>query len=240
MLKRVIGAITYTQRSMVRGPGFSHVRPIGPPIQQAYIFQMRGVDELVLLNVDESGLQSNLITKVLSRAGIPISIGGGINEFSIAQELIYKGADKLIFSSTLFENIDLVKKISRNFGNQSIVFHVPIIFQDDKPIAQFTNFSIELEALKKKIENWPIGEIILTDKNNDGSQKGISNNLINASKKINLEMPIILGGGVKDQNCFKKAFIETNVAAVYSASAFAFTKLTSKSVWESIDLNDIN
>ena len=225
---------------MVRGPGFSHVRPIGPPIQQAYIFQMRGIDELVLLNVDDSGLQSDLITKVLSRAGIPISIGGGIKEFSVAQELIYKGADKLIFSSTLFEDIHLVEKISRNFGNQSIVFHIPIIFKEDKPIAQFKNFSIELGMLNEKIKKWPIGEIILTDKNNDGSQKGISNNLIHASKKIDLEMPIILGGGVKDHNCFNKAFKEKNIAAVYSASAFAFTKLTSKSVWGSIDLNEIN
>tara|TARA_X000000950_G_scaffold215103_1_gene258858 strand:+ start:13004 stop:13726 length:723 start_codon:yes stop_codon:yes gene_type:complete len=240
MLKRIIGAITYTQRSMVRGQSFSHIRPIGPPIQQAYIFQMRGVDELVLLNVDNSGPQPELITKVLSKAGIPISIGGGIVDFSVAKELIYKGADKLIFSSTLFENIDLVEKISRNFGIQSIVFHVPIIFKEDAPFAEFNNFIIELDKLKEKVKKWPIGEIMITDKNNDGSQQGISDNLVKASKEIDLEMPIILGGGVKDHNCFKKAFKEINIAAVYSASAFAFTKLTSKSVWGSIDLNDIN
>lgn len=240
MLRRVIGAITYTQRSMVRGPSFTHVRPIGPPIQQAYIFQMRGVDELVLLNVDNSDLQVNLIKKVLSRAGIPISIGGGIRNYDLAQELIYEGADKLIFSSTLFEDNLLIEKIARSFGKQSIVFHIPVIFSNKKSKACFNDIEMGMQELKRLIKKFPIGEIIITDKENDGTQKGISDKIINIADELDIGIPIIIGGGVRDEECFKAAFANENISGVYSASAFAFTRLTSQSVWGSIDLNDIN
>ena len=49
----------------------------------------------------------NLITKFCF---MPISVGGGINNFDLVKKILSKGADKVVINSNL--RFDLIKKIS--------------------------------------------------------------------------------------------------------------------------------
>ena len=55
---------------------------------------------------------------------LPISVGGGIRFFKDAVNLFKQGADKIVLNSSTYKNPDLIEKISKVFGSQSIIHSI--------------------------------------------------------------------------------------------------------------------
>ena len=53
---------------------------------------------------------------------MPISVGGGINDFNIVRKILSNGADKVVINSNL--SLNLLKEISKTYGQQSIIASV--------------------------------------------------------------------------------------------------------------------
>ena len=83
MLKvRIIPILTFNGFGLVKTKNFSNPRMVGNPVQSARVYNSRGVDELVFLDIFASNqkrkINLKLIAEVIKECYMPVAIGGGI------------------------------------------------------------------------------------------------------------------------------------------------------------------
>ena len=82
------------------------------------------IDEMILIDISKKKLQKEFldVIKFFSQnCFVPITVGGGIKDIDHAEIYFEMGSDKIILGYESFINPDLLAKISRKFGNQSII-----------------------------------------------------------------------------------------------------------------------
>ena len=117
MLKiRVIPILTYNGFALVKTKEFKNPRMLGNPVQAARVYNSRGVDELVFVDIfaSKQGRKINLkiAKEVIKECFMPVSIGGGIDSLEGIKNLLQIGADKVI---------DYTKE---DFSQQNVVYDV--------------------------------------------------------------------------------------------------------------------
>src|SRR5438067_4373678 len=99
MLKtRVIPVVLLSGYNVVKSIQFSIFRNLGSPITVSRIYDARGVDELVLLDIKATlhhrAPSVEIIAEISSECFMPLTIGGGIQTVEHARALLANGADK--------------------------------------------------------------------------------------------------------------------------------------------------
>ena len=109
--KRIIPILLWKDTGLVKGKRFNSWRRVGSVLPAIKIFNLRDVDELILLNIEshESKIKPdlNFIENCLKHCNVPVTVGGGIDTIDYARNLLKIGADKLSINSAY--------KISRDF-----------------------------------------------------------------------------------------------------------------------------
>lgn len=229
-LKRHIPVLLLDGVKLVKTIRFGKNIYLGDPINAVKIFNDKGADELIILDINSSkhkkGIQWNLLQDIASEAFMPLSYGGGISEFSQAKKLFSIGFEKIILNTHVFDNTELISSISKVFGSQSVVVCI-----DYKKNLFGKNFVFINSGRKKttktpqvwaeEVVNYGAGEIILQSIDNDGTWDGYDIDMI---KQIvpRVTVPVIPLGGCGIRKHFIDAF--TNGAhAVAAGSYFVFT-----------------
>ena len=83
MLKsRIIPVLTFNGFGLVKTKQFNNPRTVGNPVQSARVYNSRGVDELVFLDIQASKqnrkINLKLVADVIKECFMPVSVGGGI------------------------------------------------------------------------------------------------------------------------------------------------------------------
>ena len=203
---------------------------VGNPVQAAKIYNTRGVDELVFLDIFASEqkrkLNLRLVADVIKECYMPVAIGGGIKTIEDINNLLKIGADKVVIKTHIIENPSFINEASDVFGAQCITVAVDVLkkggtyYLFNKGIKEIllTNFLLE-------ITKYRFGEIILTSVNNDGMMNGFDIELVKLVEK-SIDMPIVVAGGGGEPKHFEELFSQTKVEAVGAASIFHFTQYT--------------
>ena len=96
LAKRIIPTILCRGRTLVKGSSYDAWRAVGVAAQAARIHSMRGVDELVLLDIaatpENRGPDANLIKELSAWCFTPLAVGGGITRMEHVQMLLEAGA----------------------------------------------------------------------------------------------------------------------------------------------------
>ena len=118
---RIIPTILMKKGHLVKGEGFAADRIVGNALQAAKIHAMRGVDEILMLDVTatKEGREPDykMIEKLTKTAHVPVTVGGGVNKIEHILKLLLAGADKVCIGTA----IDLIEPAAKKFGNQCIV-----------------------------------------------------------------------------------------------------------------------
>jgi cyclase len=104
MLKvRVIPILTFNGLGLVKTKQFSNPRMVGNPVQAARVYNSRGVDELIFLDISASQqnrkINLKLVADVIKECYMPVGIGGGIASIDDINNLLKIGADKVIINT---------------------------------------------------------------------------------------------------------------------------------------------
>lgn len=231
MLKiRVIPVLTFNGIGLVKTKQFSNPRMLGNPIQAAKVFNARGVDELVFIDIlaskQKRKINLPIIQDVIKECYMPVGIGGGISDLWDINDLLRIGADKVIVKSKALINPEFVKEASDFFGSQCITIAVDAKKHGDG-YKIYNNLGVDIDVIDfvRIVEDSGAGELIVNAVDNDGMMNGFDCQLIrlveNASK-----LPLIALGGGGDLHHYKELFTNTNVEAVGSSSIFNFTQFT--------------
>ena len=125
ILPRIIPCLLIKDGGLVKTVKFSNPKYVGDPINAVKIFNEKKVDELIVLDIDATKKKVdpnyNLIRKIAEECRMPLCYGGGIKSIAQAEKIIGLGVEKVAISSSAVYNPDLLSKISKKLGNQSMV-----------------------------------------------------------------------------------------------------------------------
>ena len=104
MLKvRIIPILTFNGFGLVKTKQFLNPRMVGNPVQAARVYNSRGVDELVFVDIlateQKRKLNLKLVADVIKECYMPVGIGGGISSIDDINNLLKIGADKVIIKT---------------------------------------------------------------------------------------------------------------------------------------------
>lgn len=134
--KRLIPKLQLALRKSFRGPqpvlvitrGFGTRRAIGDPLSQAKIYEAQLADELVLVDIERSEeswlVLLDSVSAMAEALATPLSVGGGIRNFDQVQQLLDRGADKVVLNSGALAEPALIDRVSNAYGSQCVVMSI--------------------------------------------------------------------------------------------------------------------
>ena len=223
---RIIPSLIIKNGRLVKGKEFKNHIDVGDPITTSKAFDAQGADEIFIIDLasyknPKRKIDFKSLEKISKNIMTPITIGGGINTLSKAIDCFKFGADKIYLSKILFEEKNLLNKISNIYGNQSMVCGINILKKKNKFLI-YENEKINIENWFNKINKLPIGEIKITFVNNEGTLCGIN---LDFCKKISkfFDHPVIIEGGIGNLNHIRE-IAQTKVSGIALGTLLNFSE----------------
>jgi cyclase len=229
---RIIPSLLLLKDGLYKTVRFNNPAYIGDPINVVKIFNEKGADEIVLLDIaaTKENIQINFkkLSEIAGEAFMPMAYGGGIATYKDAQRIFDCGFEKVIINSAAEKNPSLITKIAKTYGAQSAVLSMDVkrdLFGRYRVYTRGGTKNIGLPPVEyaKKMELTGAGEIFLNAIHKDGTWNGYDIEIIKqVSKAVNI--PVIASGGASGMDDFKKAIIDGGASAVAAASMFVYQK----------------
>lgn len=225
---RIIPTILCRGRQAFKGVGFNSWRPIGLALEKVRVHAMRGVDELVLLDIgataDGRGPDLSLVEELSEMLFAPLAVGGGVRSVEDVKALLRAGADKVVIGTAA--NMALVRECSSIVGSQAIV-----VSFDVKNGVGWTNCGTVNWVTSPR---WAVecyahagaGEILLQSIERDGTMQGYDLDLIRMVSAA-VDLPVVASGGCGTYEHMVEA-IQAGASAVAAGAMFQFTDNTPK------------
>jgi imidazole glycerol-phosphate synthase subunit HisF len=229
---RVIPTLLWQNSSLVKGVNFKNRRIIADLLPSIKIYNLRDVDELIILDVDASNEKRDpdklSIIDFTNEISVPFTYGGGIKDLNHARMILLSGADKISLNTILFHDLRILEEISKLIGSQSVVCSIDVKKIDNEYYC-FSNSGTRMQKKKfidwlKIVEDNGCGEILLNSIDKEGTMSGYDLELLSlATNTINL--PVIASGGAGVYEDMYKA-INCGASAVAASSMFQFSEQT--------------
>lgn len=234
MLKvRVIPTLLYKDFGLVKGRSFDSLRAVGSPVQAIRVYEMRGVDEIVFLDVSATlnGRPPDvaLIDDLADECFMPLTVGGGVSTVDHVGQLLEVGADKVCIGTAAVEDPGLVENAASRFGSQCIVVSVDVRRVDGRAVV--TNrcgtsvVPRPLDRVVAKVLDAGAGELLVQSVDRDGTMTGYDLDVL-AEVAAMSGIPVIASGGAGTYDDLVAAMGVDGVDAVAAASMFHFTEQT--------------
>lgn len=241
---RVIPCLDVHDGRVVKGVNFTNLRDAGDPVELAAVYDTEGADEVTFLDISASaeGRQTtvDIVRKTAGSVFIPLTVGGGISSVTDVDRMLRAGADKIAVNTAAIHRPDLIREISRRFGNQVLVLSVDARREPDQPsgfgvTTHGGRKSAGLDALEwaARAADLGVGEILLNSMDADGTTSGFDLAMIRAVRAV-VDVPLIASGGAGRAEDFPPA-VEAGADAVLAATVFHYGTLSVADVKKALD-----
>ncbi|MCP1716325.1 cyclase [Methanocalculus alkaliphilus] len=233
MLKvRIIPTLLWKGTGLVKGIGFDSWRYIGSVLPAIKVYNLRDVDELILVDITANGESREpdyeSIKGFASECTVPFTVGGGITKINHITKLLSSGADKVVINTAAYMKQDFIKEAAIRFGSQCIVASIDYkVLQEGVyrccSCSGTVVTQIDPVLWAQKLEKMGVGEILVTSIDRDGTMQGYDLPLI---KRIvdAVDVPVIASGGAGNYEDMRRAIQDCGASAVAAASMFHFTQ----------------
>ena len=231
MLKiRIIPILTFNGFGLVKTKQFNNPRMVGNPVQSARVYNSRGVDELIFLDITASKqkrkINLKLVADIIKECYMPVGIGGGIETIEDINNLLKIGADKVVIKTKAIIDKNFIRNAVHFFGSQCISIAVDAKKNKDRYEIFHPEFNgLDLINFIKEMESLEVGELVLTSVDRDGMMNGFDIELVNLVL-ASTELPVVVVGGGAEPIHYIDLFTKTETFSVGSASIFHFTQFT--------------
>jgi imidazole glycerol-phosphate synthase subunit HisF len=235
MLKfRVIPTLLIRDVNLVKGPAFNSWRSVGAPMQAMKVFNRRDVDEIILLDIaaTANGRDPDFATfgTLAQECFVPLTLGGGVRTLDHVRMLLRIGADKVAINSAAYDDPELIRSASNEFGSQCVVAGIDFVRHDTGDldcVGRCGNQAMGRDPVvwARELERLGAGEILLTSVQRDGLMCGYDLAAIKAVAEA-VSIPVIASGGAANYDDFAHAIQDAQASAVSAASMYLFTQAT--------------
>ena len=236
---RVIPCLDVDAGRVVKGVNFQSLRDAGDPVEMARVYDAEGADELVFLDITASSGSRETTYDVVRRTAeqvfIPLTVGGGVRSADDVDRLLRAGADKVGVNTAALARPELLREISRRFGNQVLVLSIDARRVPEGGEPQPSGFEVTTHGGRRsagtdaitwaqQAEELGVGEVLLNSMDADGTRAGYDVALIEAVRAV-VRVPVIASGGAGSLDDFAPA-VDAGADAVLAASVFHFGAMT--------------
>ena len=225
---RIIPTMLCRGRSLVKGKRFNSWRNVGHAMQATRIYQSRGVDELVLLDINATrdGREPDyqMVSELSEKCFMPLSVGGGVTCLAHVRELLRSGADKVVMNTAVIEQPALLTEITDALGCQAVV--VSIDYRDGIVYTHSGQHSTgrTVREVVLQMQEAGAGEIMLTSIEREGMLCGYDDRMLREIAPL-LSIPLIAHGGAGHYAHMHTAFL-AGADAVAAGAMFQFEDAT--------------
>jgi len=227
---RIIPVLLIKGNGLYKTIGFKKPNYIGDPINAVKIFNDKGVDEIVILDIDATiekrGPNFALIEDIASECFMPMAYGGGISNMDQARAVFNLGVEKVVINSAFENSAELVAQIAEEYGSQSAVVSI------DYKKSLLGSTSVFTVGATHKTNSNPVdyalqavkagaGELFITSIDKDGTRKGYDLPML-AKITSSVNVPVIACGGADGMEDFYDAITKSGVSAVAAGSMFMY------------------
>ena len=168
------------------------------PIDIALAFENFGFTELYVADLDAISGKNQVFSKVKQIAGgtgLRLMVDAGVSNLARAEELLRRGASKVIVGTETLSTVGFVEETIRFLGKERVV--VSIDMKNGQLLGRFNvgKPANPLELLKA-FQDMGLGEVILLDLARVGSQEGVNTAFLEEVLK-ELDLKVLVGGGVR-------------------------------------------
>lgn len=224
---RIIPTLLKRGEQLVKGRQFNAWRSVGVVEQAATICGSRGVDEVILLDIDATpsgrGPDFDFVERVAPNFFTPLTVGGGVRSVEHVERLLRAGADKVAIRTGAIAESTLIYDCTKRFGRQAIVVAIDVR-EDYGWRVQTMGAGPGPVEWARNLETVGAGEILLTSIDREGTMEGYDLELIRAVSKA-VDIPVIAHGGCSGYPDMLAA-VEAGASAVAAGALFQFTNHT--------------
>lgn len=231
LASRIIATLLIRDGLLVKGKHFVNDRRVGSIMQAARVFEMRGIDELALLDVDASKrgelFNCDLLREITDELSIPVAVGGGIKTLSDVRRLMEYGADKIVLGRSALDG-EIIDSAARSLGSQSVCVSIDYSIESGVVSPVASGAAVSLVGISRQVEQMGAGEILLQSIDRDGTLTGYdTDNVKLVSESVGI--PIIASGGAGNVQDFIDAF-GAGASACSAGAVWQFTQITPRDV----------
>ena len=216
LAKRIIPCLDIDNGRVVKGTKFVNIQDAGDPVEVAKRYDHEGADEIAFLDITATHENRKTILKTVENVAaevfIPLTVGGGVSNFSDVIMLLKAGADKVAINSAAVSNPNIIDEVTNKTGSQCIVAAVDAKKESNGEWIVYTHGGRNMTNLSaldwcQELEDRGAGEILLTSMDRDGTKEGFDIEFLQAiSKRIGI--PLIASGGAGTLEHLKEAITE--------------------------------
>jgi cyclase len=235
MLKtRIMPTLLYKDVGLVKGVGFDSWRRVGSAMQAVKVYNLREVDELILLDIratlDGRGPDLAMVDELADECFMPLTVGGGVRTIEDVRQLLMVGADKVSLNTAAVETPQLIREIRDRFGSQCAVVAIDARREPDGTYQVLTHSGTrptgrDPAEVALLAELMGAGEILLTSIDRDGTMQGYDLDLTHRVTSA-VSIPVIASGGAGSYEHMADVLRQGKASAVAAASIFHFTEQT--------------
>ena len=226
---RVIPCLLTRGGGLVKTRQFRDPKYVGDPNNAIRIFNEKGADELIVLDIEASrqGRSPNfdMIEEFAGECYMPVCYGGGVRSVDDAARIFALGVEKISIQTSALSDYAVISAIASRFGSQSVVVSVDVKrvrIGGDRLYA-----AAEGKGLRRSWLDWMTGaveagagEVLLTSVDNEGTLTGLDLALIAEAAKA-VPVPLIANGGVGSLADISAGFA-AGASAVTAGAYFVF------------------
>jgi cyclase len=226
---RVIPCLLMRNQGLVKTVKFKDSRYIGDPINAVRIFNEKEVDELMFLDIGNSGKSVSpdfeLLSDIASEAFMPFAYGGGVTNIDQVKRLYAVGVEKVVLNTAAAERPHLVSEAARLAGSSGVIVSVDVrrnwrgrhsvhVASGTKDLKRDpAEYACEMERLGA-------GEILLNSIDRDGTKSGYDLELIERVCKA-VSIPVVASGGAAGLSDLRQA-ADAGASGLAAGSMFVY------------------
>ena len=234
LARRIVPCLDIKAGRVVKGVRFVELADAGDPVELARIYEARGADELVFLDITATiegrRAMRDVVRAVAAELTIPFAVGGGVATAADVRDLLRAGCDKVSLNSAAVRAPHVLAEAAAEFGSQCLLVAI-----DARRNAARGGWDVlvdggrtptELDAVAwaAQAARLGAGEILLTSIDRDGTKSGFDLELTRAVRAA-VEVPVIASGGAGTIGDFADVFTLGGADAALAASLFHFGEL---------------
>jgi cyclase len=203
---RIIPIILIKGNGVYKSINFKKLNYIGDPINTIKIFNDKGADELIILDINATNNNAEpnyaLLSNLAYECNMPICYGGGITTLNQIEKILSLGFEKISLNTIAFQNPRLVMEACKNVGSSTIVVSIDAKKSMLSSSKVFINSGtkstrVDVVSYAREIESLGAGEILLNSIDRDGTMLGYDLNLVQSVANA-VQIPIIASGGANN------------------------------------------
>jgi cyclase len=231
LFPRLIPCLLIHKGALYKTTSFENPKYLGDPLNAVRLYNDKEVDELIVIDIDASRLNSeinyNLISKLSRECRMPLCYGGGVKSVEQFEKIVSLGVEKVAVSSAAIQNPSLITEASKRVGKQSVVAVVDVKKNNSNKKYDITymngskisNFNCKEWIVK--LQELGVGEIVINSVDNDGKMKGYNFEFIDTVYPL-IKTPLTVLGGAGSLDHIRELYSRYCSIGAAAGSLFVF------------------